>query len=60
VPTVHPTYPSRFPLFALDRIYCRPANLLKTSHTFSAARLASDHLPVVADIGLAGNGIRVD
>lgn len=46
------TFPSRFPLFALDRIWVHPRRSLTR---FSAdrspeARRASDHLPVVAEV----------
>jgi endonuclease/exonuclease/phosphatase family metal-dependent hydrolase len=38
----------------LDRVYCRPAGFLLRSFTDAAARAASDHLPVVADLRLGG------
>jgi endonuclease/exonuclease/phosphatase family metal-dependent hydrolase len=44
------TYPSRSPIFALDRIYCRPHRLLGTSRVVKTARIISDHLPLVADV----------
>lgn len=44
------TFPARFPIFALDRIYCRPASLLLASWTDVQAWKASDHLPVIADL----------
>lgn len=44
------TFPSRSPIFALDRIYCRPHGLLGTSRVVKSARLLSDHLPLVADL----------
>ncbi len=44
------TFPATFPLFRLDRIYVRPARLLKSMRTDRNARLASDHLPVIADL----------
>jgi endonuclease/exonuclease/phosphatase family metal-dependent hydrolase len=50
-PTPQPcTYPARFPLFALDRIWVRPrAALVKLEiHCSSLARVASDHLPLKA------------
>ncbi len=50
------TFPSRLPLFRLDRIWCRPAAALKNlrvEKTFPA-RKASDHLPLVAEISLEG------
>ena len=48
--TRHRTFPSRSPLFALDRIYCHPAGLLRSSRVVKGAELLSDHLPVVADL----------
>ncbi|WP_119418230.1 endonuclease/exonuclease/phosphatase family protein [Desertibaculum subflavum] len=48
--TRHRTFPARWPLLRLDRIYCRPAEALIRSWTDRAAREASDHLPVIADI----------
>jgi endonuclease/exonuclease/phosphatase family metal-dependent hydrolase len=48
------TFPSRFPLFALDRIWVLPPeSLLEVhAHTTPLARMASDHLPVRAVVGL--------
>jgi len=48
------SYPSRVPLFALDRVWARPAHLLRNVHAHRSpdARLASDHLPVIAQIDL--------
>lgn len=48
------TFPSRWPLFALDRIWIRPRHrLLKVGvHRDDEARKASDHLPLVARIQL--------
>jgi endonuclease/exonuclease/phosphatase family metal-dependent hydrolase len=51
--TDHKTFPARLPLLALDRIYVRPAELLVRSWTDAAARAASDHLPVIADLDLS-------
>ena len=47
-----PSFPSRFPVFALDRILVRPRRALQSikAHKSPAARQASDHLPVKADI----------
>ena len=44
------TYPARFPLFALDRIWVRPASALVeiSAHRSERSRTASDHLPVRA------------
>ncbi|WP_245429096.1 endonuclease/exonuclease/phosphatase family protein [Rhodoplanes elegans] len=44
------TFPSGFPLFRLDRIYCRPAAALVQGFTDPAAARLSDHLPVIADV----------
>ena len=47
----HPrTYPARFPLFALDRIWVSPDTLLLSvkTHRSPLARMASDHLPLKA------------
>ncbi len=48
------TYPSRFPLFALDRIWVHPRRALTRfcAHVSPEARAASDHLPVIAQIAL--------
>lgn len=48
-----PTFPSRRPIFALDRIWIRPRQrLLQVRvHASPLARLASDHLPLVARVG---------
>lgn len=44
------TFPTRFPLFALDRIWVHPRTRLRTvyAHDSPLARRASDHLPVRA------------
>jgi endonuclease/exonuclease/phosphatase family metal-dependent hydrolase len=49
-----PTFPSRGPLLALDRIWVRPVHRLKSLQVFKGAqaRAASDHLPLVADLDL--------
>jgi len=46
------TFPSRWPLFALDRIWIRPRHRLVQvrAHRSPLARLASDHLPLIAQI----------
>ena len=53
-PATPPTFPSRRPFLALDRIWVRPDHRLKTVHVFkdAQAREASDHLPLVADLAL--------
>lgn len=50
------TFPVRRPLFALDRIYARPRAALLRSWTDKAARAASDHLPVIAEVALLPEG----
>lgn len=54
----HPraTFPSRFPLLALDRIWVRPAGALKEIgvHRSPLSRVASDHLPLRACLRLEG------
>ena len=48
------TFPSRLPLLPLDRIYGRPSGLVRMvgAHDTPLARLASDHLPLVARLDL--------
>ena len=56
-----PPRPASFPVFwpivALDRIWVNPIHALRglSTHTTPAARLASDHFPVVADIDVSVN-----
>ena len=47
-----PTFPSRAPFLALDRVWTHPRTLLKRLrvHATPLARVASDHLPLVATI----------
>jgi endonuclease/exonuclease/phosphatase family metal-dependent hydrolase len=49
-----PTFPSPCPIAALDRIWAAPASMLLelVVHRSRAARIASDHLPLVATIEL--------
>ena len=49
VRTRHRTFPSRWPLMRLDRIYGRHVEIVG-SFTDPDARAISDHLPVIADI----------
>lgn len=49
-----PTYPSRWPLFPLDRIWFESSLQLLGSDVCSEARHASDHLPLWADFALPG------
>jgi endonuclease/exonuclease/phosphatase family metal-dependent hydrolase len=55
-----PSFPSRFPLFALDRILAKPHGLITSLevHDTPLARVASDHLPIKAWIDLAGAASR--
>lgn len=49
------SYPSRFPLFALDRIWAHPREALQSMRAYAGgeARVASDHLPVLAEIDVS-------
>ncbi|MGU3575925.1 endonuclease/exonuclease/phosphatase family protein [Brucellaceae bacterium C25G] len=51
---VVPSFPSRFPFLALDRIMAAPHNLITNIevHDSPLARVASDHLPIKAHIDL--------
>lgn len=51
---VVPSFPSRMPLFALDRILARPAKLVASlrAHRSPLSSVASDHLPLVAQLDL--------
>lgn len=51
-----PTFPARFPLFALDRILGNPQSLISSIevHDTALSRVASDHLPIKARINVAG------
>ncbi len=48
------TFPARFPVFALDRLWTHPGTILKglKVHDSACARVASDHLPLVATLQL--------
>lgn len=52
-----PTFPSIRPLLALDRIWTSPSSALVNvrAHATALARRASDHLPLVAELRLAGD-----
>jgi endonuclease/exonuclease/phosphatase family metal-dependent hydrolase len=52
-----PSFPSRFPMLALDRILCSPHKLLSDIqiHDSDIAKLASDHLPIKAKLILPKN-----
>jgi endonuclease/exonuclease/phosphatase family metal-dependent hydrolase len=53
-PPSAPSFPARYPVFALDRIWTRPRGSLRavSAHRSPAARAASDHLPVVGEWSL--------
>lgn len=48
------SFPSKFPVLALDRVWVRPRAALRRIEALRAplARIASDHLPVLAEVGL--------
>jgi endonuclease/exonuclease/phosphatase family metal-dependent hydrolase len=48
------TFPSRHPVFALDRIWTHPGSMLRRIevHDSPLARVASDHRPLVATLGM--------
>ncbi len=52
--SIRPTYPSRHPILALDRIWVRPKQALQSIriHKSPLARIASDHLPLKARIAI--------
>lgn len=52
-PTIR-TFPSRFPIFALDKIHVSPGHLQTDLSAVNdpASRKASDHLPIVATLNL--------
>lgn len=54
VATAVPSFPSRFPVFALDRVLGAPHNLVTAVevHNTPLARIASDHLPIKAHLDL--------
>ncbi|MDH5536742.1 MAG: endonuclease, partial [Betaproteobacteria bacterium] len=47
-----PTFPARWPIFALDRVWVEPRGIVRdvAVHTSAIARAASDHLPVRATL----------
>jgi endonuclease/exonuclease/phosphatase family metal-dependent hydrolase len=49
------TFPARHPFMALDRIWCLPSTLRLSVrvHRSALSRVASDHLPLVAEIALS-------
>ena len=57
--TLAPSFPSRWPLLTLDRLWLRPANALVSLgiHRSARARVASDHLPLCGRID--SNALRI-
>jgi endonuclease/exonuclease/phosphatase family metal-dependent hydrolase len=55
------TFPARFPLFALDRIWVHPKRVLQRYQVCRSplARQASDHLPITADLCIAHATLRM-
>ncbi len=55
MPPAVPSFPSRLPLLALDRIIANRKDMLSivTTHDTPLARVASDHLPIKAFVNLA-------
>lgn len=51
------TFPVAWPIVALDRIWVQPRGALRriSVHATAAARLASDHLPVLAEIDVSAS-----
>jgi endonuclease/exonuclease/phosphatase family metal-dependent hydrolase len=49
-----PTFPAGMPVFALDRMWVKPRTLLRnmTVHSTALAKIASDHLPLTAELDL--------
>lgn len=54
------SFPSRWPIFALDRVWVRPRDALLVfgAHRSPLARLASDHLPVKAIVAAHRPGLQ--
>jgi endonuclease/exonuclease/phosphatase family metal-dependent hydrolase len=54
-----PTFPSRLPIFALDRVWVKPRTLLRDIgvHVTPLAKIASDHLPLKAELDLHCGGV---
>ncbi|WP_026088178.1 endonuclease/exonuclease/phosphatase family protein [Bartonella rattaustraliani] len=54
---VMPSFPSRFPFLALDRVFAFPHQLVTRieTHHSPLARIASDHLPIKAYLDLANS-----
>jgi endonuclease/exonuclease/phosphatase family metal-dependent hydrolase len=56
MPEAPRTFPARRPMFALDRIWVAPAGSLRrlVRHASPLARIASDHLPLTAEVVVTG------
>jgi endonuclease/exonuclease/phosphatase family metal-dependent hydrolase len=54
-----PSFPSRFPVWALDRVLGNPHSVISSVelHETPLARIASDHLPIKAVINLSGASV---
>jgi endonuclease/exonuclease/phosphatase family metal-dependent hydrolase len=52
------TFPSRCPVFALDRVWVKPRALLRaiSVHSSPLSKIASDHLPLTAELDLQCGG----
>lgn len=50
------TFPTRFPVFHLDRLWCRPHGIIESVKIVKTpeTRLYSDHYPVLAELELPG------
>lgn len=48
------TFPTRYPLFPLDRFWCRPKTLVQSSRVLKTkeTRIFSDHYPLVIEINI--------
>jgi endonuclease/exonuclease/phosphatase family metal-dependent hydrolase len=48
------TFPTVFPVFKLDRMWCRPAKVFKSIHVLKTpeTKKYSDHFPIIAEIEL--------
>lgn len=56
------TFPAIRPIFSLDRIWCRPSTALTgvEAHKTRLSRVASDHLPLKAELWLGGEAAEYD
>lgn len=57
MPVAPRTFPSRRPVFALDRIWVSPGASVRrlANHSSPLARIASDHLPLIAEVVVSGH-----